>query len=119
MLATARPSCYLSLLVVDGVEEVLLVGVERDDRTQNEQLDAARLEQLDLIGLRQGPEGADLFRHGDDAPHAQLGDVDEIRQAGSPSVNAVHYRVLRLQRRPVRLDAVEVVNGSCLAVAVM
>ena len=93
----------LSLLVVDRVQEVLLVRVEGDDRAQNQQFDAAGLEQLDLVGLWQRAERADLFRHGDDPAHAELGDVDEVGEAGGSTVQ-LHGGVLRLQRRPVRLE---------------
>ena len=41
------------LRAVDGVEEVLLLLVECDDRAKNQQLDAATFQQVDLIGLRQ------------------------------------------------------------------
>ena len=48
------------LRAVDWVEEVLLLLVECDDRAQNQQLDAAAFEQVDLVGLRQRFECSDL-----------------------------------------------------------
>jgi len=53
----------LSFFVVDRIKEVLLIGVERDNRSQYQQLNTAGLQQLDLVGLRQRSERADLSTH--------------------------------------------------------
>jgi len=93
---------------------MLLVGVKRNHRAQYQQLDAAGLEQLNLVGLGQWSEGADLLGHGDDPSHAELGDVDEVSEAGRAAVEAVHGGVLRLQRRPVGVQ--QFVDGTRVGV---
>ena len=66
------------LLLVVRVQELLLVLVEGDDGADDEQLYAATLQEPDLVGLRQRLERLDLLGHVDDAPHADLRDVDHV-----------------------------------------
>jgi len=51
----------VGLLAVDRVEEVLLLGVERDHRAKDQQLDAAALEQMNLLHLQ--PTSIDCHLH--------------------------------------------------------
>ena len=66
------------LLFVVGVQELLLILVEGDDRADDEQLYAASLQQTDLVGLGERLERLDLLGHVDDTPHTDLGDVDHV-----------------------------------------
>ena len=49
------------LLVVDRVQKVLLLGVECDDGSQDQQLNAAALQQVDLLHLNNQP--ASIYSH--------------------------------------------------------
>ena len=92
---------------VARVEEVLFLRIERDHRAQYQQLDAAALEQRDLVGLRQRLERRHFLRHVDDAPHADLGDVDEVGHARGAAVRRCRLLLLfvaHLERRLVGRD---------------
>ena len=106
------------VLLVARVEEVLLLRVERDHRAQDEQLNAAALQQRDLVRLRQRLERLHLLRHVDDAAHADLGNVHQVGHAGD-AVRRVGLLLVRdLERRLVRhkqlLDLFRVLSGHRL-----
>jgi len=64
--------------------------------------------------LRQRSERADLLCHGDNPPHAEFGDVYEVRKVIGVAVN-VRDGVLRFQRSSVRVQ--QFVNGTRVIVS--
>lgn len=75
-----------------------LIDVVGENAAQNEQLDRAALQQRHLVGLLEPLEAGHALRERDDAPHADLTEIDHVGERAESRVERYAAQVRREAR---------------------